>query len=283
MITSWNELLQKAQKMLEVNQVPDARTDAWYLMEDTFQISRTTFLMERMRKNEKSDELIAQYEALISKRAKRIPLQYILHNQEFMGLDFYVDESVLIPRQDTEVLVEQILNDFPGKNSLHIMDMCTGSGCIAISLDKLGKFEMVFGADISKEALLVAEKNRKALGSSVHFYQSDLFSQIPKEQQYDILVSNPPYIRKEERKNLMPEVAEYEPSIALFAEEDGTRFYRLLAEEGRMRLREGGSIYFEIGCEQAEVVSKILKQSGYRQIVVKQDLAGLDRVVKAKK
>ncbi|MGN0298143.1 MAG: peptide chain release factor N(5)-glutamine methyltransferase [Lachnospiraceae bacterium] len=280
---SWNELLEQGEAVLRQAGVSESKLDAWYLLSYVFQINRMNFLMTRNIREEKEESLLHIYEELIEKRAQRIPLQYLTHEQEFMGMKFYVDESVLIPRQDTECLVEEILNDFSGRQQISIMDMCTGSGCIGISLKKLGQFEEVFAADISVEALKVAQKNAQNLSAELKFYESDLFAAIPTTKTYDVIVSNPPYISESERSNLMPEVVVYEPSMALFAEEEGTVFYRRLAQAGRNYLKEDGWIYFEIGCEQADAVSQILKECGYHQISVRRDLAGLDRVVKARK
>lgn len=280
---SWNDWLLWGQKRLEAVNIADARLDAWYLMEAVFQISRMEFLMNRMQPAKISEELCSNYQEAIEKRAAHIPLQYILHEQEFMGFSFYVDENVLIPRQDTEILVEEILQDelrYTQKEK-SVIDMGTGSGCIAISLAKMGNFSEVNAVDVSQTALAVAKKNASQLSADIHFFRSDWFAQIPKEKRFDVIVSNPPYIREDERKNLMPEVAAQEPALALFAKERGLACYQILVREGVERLQSGGRIYFEIGCEQAEDVSDLLRQFGYRDITVKQDLAGLDRVVKA--
>lgn len=280
---TWNDWLLWGQTQLESANIIDAKLDAWYLMEAIFQISRMEFLMARMQPREISEELYLQYQVAVQRRAEHIPLQYILHQQEFMGFSFYVDEAVLIPRQDTETLVEEILKDeaqYTQKEKT-VIDMGTGSGCIAVALAKMGKFSKVSAVDVSQKALEVAKKNAAQLSANVYFCQSDWFEQIPEEKQYDVIVSNPPYIREDERENLMPEVEAHEPSLALFAREQGLACYRILVREGVKRLKSGGRIYFEIGCEQAKAVSDLLRQFGYRDITVKQDLAGLDRVVKA--
>ena len=172
------------------------------------------------------------FSAVIEKRVTRIPLQYLTGEQEFMGLPFRVSPAVLIPRQDTEHLVEEALACCEGKR---VLDMCTGSGCIAISIAKLGKPASVTGADISPEALAVAKDNAKRLEAEVTWVQSDMFAGIAEE--YDVIVSNPPYIPPEQIAGLEPEVKDYEPRIALYGGEDGLEYYRVLVTEGAKRLR----------------------------------------------
>ena len=217
---------------------------------------------------------------MIEKRSQRIPLQHITGSREFMGLEFYVNEHVLIPRQDTETLAELILKDYKGRKPV-ILDMCTGSGCIAISLSKIGGFDDVAAVDLSKEALKVAKRNADVLlgPGRITLIESDLFQAIEPKSRFDIIVSNPPYIPTEIIKELQPEVRNFEPMLALDGREDGLFFYRQLVSEGRRFLNPGGSIYFEIGYDQAESVSALLEDAGFAEIRVVKDAAGLDRVV----
>ena len=207
-------------------------------------------------------------------------MQYLTGSTEFMGLPFFVNESVLIPRQDTEVLVETALAMM--KPECRLLDMCTGSGCILLSLAKLGTVAEGVGVDISEGALKVAERNRENLGlPQVRLVHSNLFESV--EGVFDMIVSNPPYIPTEDIEDLMREVRDHEPHLALDGSKDGLLFYRKLAEESGRYLVPGGSLLFEIGYDQGEAVSQLLDQAGFKDIHVKKDLAGLDRVVYAVK
>lgn len=214
------------------------------------------------------------------KRCNREPLYYILGECEFMGLEFLVNKNVLLPRQDTEVLVEKVLEN---KNGMNVLDICTGSGCIALSLAHYNKKAYVLGLDISKDALKVANSNKEKLGLSqrVRFDIMDIMSKTP-EGLYDVIVSNPPYIKKEVIKTLDPEVREYEPLIALDGGEDGLCFYRRIVEISPKLLRDGGMLYFEIGYDQAQEVKDIMDEY-FEDITVVKDLSGQDRVCFGKK
>lgn len=269
------ELLRNGESRLKDAYIEDAKLDAWYLMEYCFHMSRVSFLLDRNKPV--SEEKEREYITLIEKRKSHIPLQHITGEQEFMGYSFYVNEHVLIPRQDTEILVEEIVPYASGKK---ILDMCTGSGCILISLSKEVDLQAGVGADISSEALKVAKKNAVRNQSEVRFVQSDLFTQI--NETFDIIVSNPPYIESREVDCLMPEVRLHEPRIALDGMEDGLYFYKKIIEQSVFHLNQGGRIFFEIGYNQGEAVSRLLEEAGYSEIKVKKDLAQLDRVVSAK-
>ena len=207
----------------------------------------------------------------------RIPLQHILGIQEFMGIEFLVNGKVLIPRQDTEVLLEEVLKQKGGT----VLDLCTGSGCIAVSLAKLGHFQQVDAADISVDALDIAKENAKRAGVQVRFYQGNLFETIT--QKYDIIVSNPPYIPKEVIETLEPEVKKYEPYQALYGPNHGLYFYETISKFAVDFLNSDGKIFYEIGYDQAEAVCTILERNKYKEIEVIADLSGKNRVVKARK
>ena len=220
------------------------------------------------------------YEKYIEKRAERIPLQQLLHEQEFMGLSFYVDEPVLIPRQDTEILVEEVLKEL--HDGMRVLDMCTGSGCILLSLLHYSNDCEGLGVDLSAEALEVAGRNvLKVLtpekAEHAHFLQSDLFEKV--EGKFEIIVSNPPYIASAEVEKLMPEVRDHEPRMALDGTEDGLYFYRRIIEEAGKHLVSSGMLFFEIGYDQGQAVSELMRTEGYCEVQVVQDYAGLDRVV----
>ena len=260
-------------KRLTAAEVPDADLDAWYLLEWCTGVSRSHYLAY-------PDEIISrdqeeQYRASLVKRERRIPLQQITGEQDFMGLSFYVNEHVLIPRQDTEILVEETARFL--KDGMQFLDLCTGSGCILLSLLHLKPGAEGTGADLSPEALKVAEKNRERLGAKAALTQSDLFDKI--EGAFDVIVSNPPYIKRAEIETLMDEVRLHEPYMALDGHEDGLYFYRKIAEEAPKYLRAGGGLFLEIGCDQGACVAELLRQQGFADVKVVKDLAGLDRVV----
>lgn len=276
-------LLTEGVKVLTEAGIEEATLDARYLLFEVFHTGMTHFLLDRGRVISEDDQVldqVKQYRLMIEKRSQRIPLQHITGSREFMGLEFYVNEHVLIPRQDTETLVELILKDYKGRKPV-ILDMCTGSGCIAISLSKIGGFDGVTAVDLSKEALKVAKRNADVLlgPGRITLIESDLFQAIEPKSRFDIIVSNPPYIPTEIIKELQPEVRNFEPMLALDGREDGLFFYRQLVSEGRRFLNPGGSIYFEIGYDQAESVSALLEDAGFAEIRVVKDAAGLDRVV----
>ena len=222
------------------------------------------------------DNQIDQFFSLIEKRAARIPLQHILGETEFMGLRFKVNENVLIPRQDTETVVEEALK----YAKLDALDLCTGSGCIAISLAKLGKCHVV-ATDISKEALLIAEANAKLNDVRVKFIESDMFSKLG-HKKFDLIVSNPPYIPTIAIPLLDPEVKDHDPRIALDGGREGTDFYKIIAKEAKDHLKKGGTLVLEIGYDQGMLVKEMLENSGYTDIYIKKDLAGNDRVIVAR-
>ena len=215
-----------------------------------------------------------RYFYLILERAKHIPLQYLTGEQEFMGLTFQVSPAVLIPRQDTECLVEEVLHVCAGKR---VLDLCTGSGCIAISVAKLGAPAYVQATDLSEGALAVAKENALELHADVEFYKGNLYEAV--RGRFDIIVSNPPYIASAEIESLMPEVRVHEPRMALDGKEDGLSFYRRIITGAGEYLVPGGRIFFEIGFDQAMAVSELLHENGFQDIHVKKDYAGLDRVV----
>ena len=217
----------------------------------------------------------ARYEDLLTRRARGVPLQYLTREQNFCGLSLYVDERVLIPRQDTECLVEEVLRDGAGGD---LLDLCTGSGCIPLALLKHGNFSCALGADISVEALAVAEINRARTGLALSLRQSDLFAEIP--ERFDVITANPPYIESAEIETLSVEVRDHEPRLALDGAADGLAFYRRLAAESGAHLKPGGRLYLEIGMSQGAAVASLLKAAAFSDIQIIRDLAGRDRIVK---
>lgn len=276
----YRDLYTQGIEKLSSENIPDAKTDARLLLEYACKTDRNAvFLKGDM---EVEDEDAEAYFDLISKRLKRIPLQHLTGEQEFMGLAFVVNENVLIPRQDTECLVEIVLKHL--HDGMHILDMCTGSGCILISLLHYSNDCMGVGVDLSEDALKVATHNAVVLGNNgitdtmdISFVQSDLFEKV--DGKFDIIVSNPPYIKTEVIDTLMPEVKDFEPMMALDGTADGLHFYRRIINDAKAHLNRGGQLFFEIGYDQGGEVCDLMRESGYVDVEVAQDLAGLDRVV----
>lgn len=267
---------------------PEPQTDARRLLLEAFGLDTVHFLMNRMQPLEQTravEAAAADYRQMIKKRCRRIPLQYILGNQEFMGLTFRVNRHVLIPRQDTETLVELVLEEEKEKH-VRILDLCTGSGCIAVSLAALGGYEDVTATDLSDDALKVAGENAAELlgePGRIRLLQGDLFGALEDDAEkhtFDIITSNPPYIPTEVIRGLQPEVRDYEPGMALDGDGDGLTFYRRIAGEAGAWLKPGGRIYLEIGHDQGEAVSRLLEEAGFSRIKVVKDTPGLDRVVR---
>lgn len=278
-MAAYKALLEYGKQYLKEKQIEDGKLDAWLLLEYVCQISRAWYFVHENEEVPKEQE--EQYQKLLEKRGEKMPLQQLTHEAYFYGLKLYVNAHVLIPRQDTEILVEEVLKEAAGKKGLHILDMCTGSGCILLSLlDNLQEAEGT-GVDLSKEALKVAKRNGEELGIPARWINSDLFAQV--SGKYDILVSNPPYIRTEVIEGLMEEVKGHEPRMALDGREDGLYFYRRITEQAGTYLNPRGILAFEIGYDQADAVSQLMKDQGYTELKVIQDLAGLDRVVIGKK
>lgn len=260
---------------LEQAGMKEAKLDARLLLEEVCQTDHNTLLCHGDREVTKEEE--AEFRSYVERRSAHVPLQHILGYQEFMGLRFEVNEHVLIPRQDTEILVEEVMRYL--HDGMRILDLCTGSGCILLSLLHYSNGCYGMGVDISEEALEIARRNAKALGIAADFRESDLFEMVAGT--YDILVSNPPYIESDVIPTLMEEVREHDPYLALDGGKDGLSFYRRIIEEADAYLCRGGRIFLEIGSEQAEAVSGLLRKAGFAQIEVIRDLAGLDRVVSA--
>ena len=273
---NYRQVYELGKSRLEEADVAEAALDARILLEHVCGTSRNDLLVHGDR--EVAEAQIDQYIECISRRQSREPLQHITGVQDFMGLEFAVNEHVLIPRQDTEILVEEVMKDeFDGSR---ILDMCTGSGCILISLLHYSNWCKGVGVDISSAALAVSKENANKLLPEEKrpvFVESNLFEAV--EGTFDIIVSNPPYIRTKVIENLMPEVKDYEPMQALDGYEDGLYFYRRIVEEAGEYLNKDGRLYFEIGHDQGAEVSELMKSAGYEQVRVVKDYAGLDRVV----
>ncbi len=268
------DALKAAEKRLTA--IPDPRLDAEYLLAEVLGVSRLSMLLDKGRELTAGEA--AAYDALISRREKREPLQYILGSQSFMGFSFKTDRRALIPRFDTEALCEEALKYIrPGGRAL---DLCTGSGALAIAMKKLRPGAEVTASDVSRDALALARENAQKLDAAVRFVQGDLFAPLAGER-FDVIVSNPPYIPEELRGKLQAEV-EKEPALALFAGKDGLDFYRRIAAEAPEHLTPAGRLCLETGDGQGEAVKALLNE-GFSDIQIISDLNGLPRVVSARK
>lgn len=281
----FRDVIRNAIKILSDEGIADAVTDAWLLSEFCLGITKQKYYMNMQR--EISERECEAYMQLVEQRKSHIPLQHIIGYQEFMGLSFIVNENVLIPRQDTELLVEKAISLVEkikmkrGKNGkIKVLDMCTGSGCIAISMAKLCGNTEITAVDISEKALEVARENAERNHVDIRLQQSDLFEKINGE--YDLILSNPPYIPTEVIKTLEKEVKEHEPMNALDGDKDGLAFYRRISQEAFAYLAKDGYLVCEIGHDQGNSVSLLLrKKASY--VRVYKDLAENDRVVIAGK
>lgn len=275
MMQTYRELLDYGKKELRENQIENGDYDAWLLLEYVCGISRTWYFVHE--EETVLPEHAKKYVDMINSRKKHVPLQQLTQEAYFYGMKFYVNENVLIPRQDTEILVDEVLKETAGEENLTLLDMCTGSGCILLSLLANLQGSGGVGVDLSQKALDVAKRNGSELGIKASWLESNLFDKV--EGSYDIIVSNPPYIETEVIEGLMDEVKLFEPRMALDGFEDGLFFYREITKEAGRYLKPQGLLAFEIGYNQGQAVSELLKAEHYENIRVVKDLSGLDRVV----
>ena len=275
---TYRECYEQGCRTLQAAGIEEAALDARLLLEAVCGTDRNDLLVHG--EQPVAPEAEEKYLNWIRQRAEHIPLQQLTGEQGFMGLTFSVNEHVLIPRQDTEILVEEVLKEL--HDGMRVLDMCTGSGCILLSLLHYSNDCEGLGVDLSAEALEVAGRNvLKVLPPEkvehAHFLQSDLFEKV--EGKFEIIVSNPPYIASAEVDRLMPEVRDHEPRMALDGTEDGLEFYRRIIAEAGQYLVSSGMLFFEIGYDQGQAVSELMRTEGYCDVQVVQDYAGLDRVV----
>ena len=275
---TYRECYEQGCRTLQAAGIEEAALDARLLLEAVCGTDRNDLLVHG--EQPVAPEAEEKYLNWIRQRAEHIPLQQLTGEQGFMGLTFSVNEHVLIPRLDTEILVEEVLKEL--HDGMRVLDMCTGSGCILLSLLHYSNDCEGLGVDLSAEALEVAGRNvLKVLtpekAEHAHFLQSDLFEKV--EGKFEIIVSNPPYIASAEVEKLMPEVRDHEPRMALDGTEDGLYFYRRIIEEAGKHLVSSGMLFFEIGYDQGQAVSELMRTEGYCDVQVVQDYAGLDRVV----
>ena len=279
---TYRELYEYGRLRLVENEIAEAALDARLLLEYICHTDRNELIVHGDRECSDLEEQF--YRMTIDRRASHIPLQHITGVQEFMGLTFKVNEHTLIPRQDTEILVEEAMRHL--SDGMRILDMCTGSGCILLSLLKYSNECEGIGIDISGKALAVARENASHLQLDASFLEGDLFtpladfvSEKTTDRLFDMIVSNPPYIENAVIDTLMPEVREHEPVLALDGMEDGLHFYRRIVSEAPAHMRKGAYLFLEIGCEQGEAVKMLMQEGGFEQVEILKDYAGLDRVV----
>ena len=268
------EVFDKYVKLLEEKNFKDAKSDILLLIYEIFDFDFSKWTMYKYEEIEDISKLDRLNE-YVEKRLGHMPIQYILNKAYFCGLPLYVNENVLIPRFDTEVLVEEVLKVSKKDKSKRILDICTGSGAIAIALKKLGGFERVDALDISDKALEVAKRNAKELDLDINFLKSDMFSSLTSEIKYDIIVSNPPYIQSDVVDTLENEVKDFEPRLALDGDADGMKFYKIIAENYENYLADNGVLALEIGYDEADDIRALFEG---KNVVIKKDLANLDRV-----
>ena len=264
---TYRECYEKGCRALQAAEIEEAALDARLLLEAVCGTDRNDLLVHG--EQPVAPEAEDRYFGWIGQRAEHIPLQQLTGEQDFMGLTFAVNENVLIPRQDTEILVEEVLKEL--HDGMRVLDMCTGSGCILLSLMHYSNDCEGMGVDLSAGALEVAEQNAGRLldaakADRVHFLQSDLFEKV--EGKFEIIVSNPPYIASAEVEKLMPEVRDHEPRMALDGTEDGLYFYRRIIEEAGRHLVSSGMLFFEIGYDQGQAVSELMRAQGYCEVQV---------------
>lgn len=269
-------LLKSAEELLKSNNIPEPKTDAEVLLCGVFNVNRGKLLT--LRDFIASEKQINQYSKYIEERIKRKPVAYILGKTEFMGLEFVVNGHVLIPRQETEILVEEIYNQIKVNEYKNFLDLCTGSGCIAISLAKYGDISIT-ASDISAEALEIAKENSKInnVAGKINFILSDMFSNIS-EQKFDIIISNPPYIAEKEFRELEKELL-FEPRQALVAKEEGLFFYKRIADNAKNYLNQNGLIIVELNANIPDAITRVFTDIGYEKIKIIKDYSGLERVL----
>ncbi|MBD7912638.1 MULTISPECIES: peptide chain release factor N(5)-glutamine methyltransferase [Clostridium] len=277
------ELINTGSRILSEVKIDTARLDSQLLLGKVISKDKIYLMTNKDEKVKNEDK--KEFIKLINMRKEKMPIKYILGECDFMGLDFYIEEGVLIPRSDTEVLVEEVLKLIDEEDNIMVCDLCSGSGAIGISLAHYRKNIKVDSIDYYDIPEKVTKKNieRNGLEDRVDFIKSDLLGEAIKNgKRYHIIVSNPPYIKDEDINNLMEDVKEYEPHTALSGGDDGLVFYRRIIEESKLVLLDGGILSFEIGYDQGESVKELMEAEGYQDIKVIKDLAGHDRVVLGK-
>jgi len=278
-------ILTKLTHLFKHNSIPNPDVEAAYLISHVTTIPHLELSLyyTRILTSDEAEQL----DEYVNRRLNREPLQYILGETEFFGLLIKLTPDVLIPRPETELLVERIIKDSisysNNSRDIKLLDLCTGSGCIAIALKNQLPTWKIEASDISEAAVSIAKSNAKSHCLDITFYQSNLFEDIPEpeseEDRYDFIVSNPPYISEEEYPTLQPEITNYEPKQALIASESGLFFYKQILQGGKRYMKKGGMIYFEIGSEQKEAICNIALKLNYKIVDTLSDYQHLDRII----
>jgi release factor glutamine methyltransferase len=268
------DILDEAISSFAAINIENPKLNAELIFSHILQLKRTELYLDLNREISESQQI--KIEDIVSRRLKHEPLQYIFGETEFYGLKFLVNKNVLIPRPETELLVEKIFQNEPNTNSF--LDIGTGSGCIAITLNYLFPEAEVTAIDISKQALEIAKQNAVLNKVKVNFRKSDLFENV--NSKFDIIVSNPPYIPRIEYNDLPDEIQHYEPENALLAKEEGLYFYKIILNQAKEYLTKKGKIYFEIGYGQADRITNLALGNGFSKVEIFQDLNGFDRIMK---
>jgi release factor glutamine methyltransferase len=273
-------LLKTAENFLKSNGLSNSKSDAEVLLSFVLQIKRSSLPLLRDKKP--TDKQISQYKDYVLKRSKREPAAYITGFAGFMGLEFKVDKNVLIPRPETELLVELALKIADEKDKKFVLDLCTGSGCIAVSMANLGKFVYLVATDISVNALAIAKENAQINNAlSIKFIESDIFEKIT-DNKFDMIVSNPPYITESEYIALDPEI-KFEPKSALTAQDEGLFFYKKIASNALKYLNDSGYILIELNSNKVRDIRQIFVDNKYADIEIINDYSNLPRILKAKR
>ncbi len=272
------EAIRLSTEFLDKKGISEARVNAELLLAEILNCKRLQLYLsfDRPLSNEETDK----YREHIARRAKYEPLQYITGNVEFMGYKFNVTKDVLIPRPETEILVEQIIEEYKEKSGLQILDIGTGSGNIAVSLSKNFTRAQILAIDKSEEAIDLARQNAliNEVSSEIEFRVEDIFDFSP-ENKFDLIVSNPPYVDEKQYAALQEEIVNFEPRIALTDSDDGFSFYKKISEVAKVILKIGGKIFFEVGIGQSEKVKIILEENNFSEIKIVKDYSGIDRVI----
>ena len=275
------EVLINIRERLQNAGIEDFEYESWAFLDWKLHIDRAEFYMNP--NGEVKEELLAELESVLKQREQRVPLQYLMGECEFMGYDFYVDERVLIPRPETELLAERAIAALRANPHPIALDLCCGSGALAVSMALEVPGAQVHAADLSPDALAVTAKNAELLGASVTLHQGDLFAAMP-EIAFDVIVSNPPYVTESEKQEMERNVLDWEPFSALFVpDNDPLLFYRCIAELGKGMLASGGRLYFEINRAFGEATATMLRAQGYTNLRVLKDISGNDRIVIAER
>ncbi len=272
------DLLKSTEKQLRAAGIESAQREAEWLLGAAVQSDRANLYLMREQRLQQHEQ--AQFEALLQRRLHREPLQYILGNCEFCGFEFAVTPAVLIPRPETELLVEKIVELAASMEMPRIIDLGTGSGCIAVSLAKLIVNVQIVALDLSAAALEIAQANAKKLGVAerIEFRLADM-TKLNFDETFDLVVSNPPYVLESERPGLQPEIHDWEPAAALYVQGDGLKFYRCILDYCKNHLRSGGWVACEMASQRSTAIEKLFREAGLFQVQIIQDFAGFDRHV----